>query len=242
MTNMNGLIALVGSGEYLSVMDAVDRHLLDVAPANGRSPSVVCLPTAAGLEGQASISRWSHMGLEHFRKLGANVSAPAIIDRASADDPQWGALIQEADLIYLSGGNPMYLYETLQGSQAWDAAQKAWKRGAVFAGCSAGAMILAQKVPNFRFAGLKAVDGFQVLPAMYVLPHFDRMRGVWSAFFYGLRRQLRKEEYVLGIDENTALVGKLNGAWQVMGQGSAHLIWADHQQDYVAGQEVSLPA
>jgi cyanophycinase len=242
MIKMNGLIALVGSGEYLPVMDVVDRHLLDAGPANGRSPNVVCMPTAAGLEGQASIARWSHMGLEHFQKLGANASAPAIIDRESADDPQWEPLIEKADLIYFSGGNPMYLYETLLGSQAWNAAQKSWKRGAVFAGCSAGAMILAQKVPNFRFAGLKAVDGFQVLPATYVLPHFDRMRGLWSAFFYGLRRQLGKDEYVLGIDENTALVGKLNGVWQVIGRGSAHLIWADHQQDYAAGQEVSLPA
>jgi cyanophycinase len=242
MINMNGLIALAGSGEYLPVMDAVDRYLLDSVSVSGHSPNVVCMPTAAGLEGQASVARWSHMGIEHFQNLGANVSAPAIIDRASADDSQWGALIEKADLIYFSGGNPMYLYETLLGSQAWTAAQKAWKRGAVFAGCSAGAMILAQKVPNFRFAGLKAVDGFQVVPALYVLPHFDRMRGLWSAFFYGLRRKLSEGKYILGIDEDTALVGKLNGTWQVMGRGSAHLIWADHQQDFIAGQEVSLPA
>lgn len=44
---MNGLIALLGSGEYLPVMDDVDRYLLENCGANGRKPRVVCLPTAA---------------------------------------------------------------------------------------------------------------------------------------------------------------------------------------------------
>ncbi len=238
---MNGLIALVGSGEYLPVMDGVDRTLLAGLQANGHTPRVVCLPTAAGQEGQASVSRWSNMGLAHFKNLGAEVSAPEIIDRASADDPQWQPLLEEADLIYFSGGNPMYLFETLYGSRAWAAGITAWERGAVYAGCSAGAMILAQKVPNFRFAGLKSMVAFQILPATYVLPHFDRMRGLWKTFFLGLRRTLKLDEYILGVDENTALVGKLGGIWQVLGKGQAHLIWADRQQDYAAGQQISLP-
>ena len=45
---MNGLINLVGSGEYLPVMKDVDRYLLDSLNLNGRKPRVVCLPTAAG--------------------------------------------------------------------------------------------------------------------------------------------------------------------------------------------------
>ncbi len=48
---MNGLIALVGSGEYLPVMEDVDRYLLDSLNLNGRKPRVVCLPTAAGRKG-----------------------------------------------------------------------------------------------------------------------------------------------------------------------------------------------
>jgi cyanophycinase-like exopeptidase len=103
-------------------------------------------------------------------------------------------------------------------------------------------MILAQKVPDFNFAGLKSLAAFRVIPATYVLPHYDRMRGLWSAFFHGLRRQLKNGQFLLGIDENTALVGKIGGTWQVMGQGQAHLIWASRQQDYVSGQELTLPA
>jgi cyanophycinase len=97
---MNGLIALVGSGEYLPVMNEIDRHLLASLDTDGRSPRVVCLPTAAGLEGQPSIARWSRMGIEHFQKLGAQVSAPAIIDRTSAADPHWQPLLAQADLVF----------------------------------------------------------------------------------------------------------------------------------------------
>ena len=67
---MKGLIALVGSGEYLPVMEDIDRHLLANCGANGRKPKVVCLPTAAGEEGEASVSRWMRMGEEHFDSLG----------------------------------------------------------------------------------------------------------------------------------------------------------------------------
>jgi len=237
---MNGLIALVGAGEYLPVMNEIDRHLLASVDTNGRTPRVVCLPTAAGQEGDLSVNRWLGMGVEHFQALGAEVTPAHIIDRRSADNPQWEEALENADLIYFSGGNPMYLYETMQGSRAWDAAQKAWQRGAVYAGCSAGAMILAQRVPNFRVAGLTSLEAFHIIPATFVIPHFDRMRGLWSAYLFGVRRQLKDDQFILGVDEDTALVGKLNGTWQVMGMGQAHIITRDSQRDFAAGKIVEL--
>ena len=237
---MNGLLALVGAGEYLPVMNKIDSHLLASVDTNGRAPRVVCLPTAAGQEGDASVNRWLNMGMEHFQALGADVTPARIIDRESADDPEWGSALENADLIYFSGGNPMYLYETMQDSRAWNAAQKAWERGAVYAGCSAGAMILAERVPNFRAAGLKSIGAFKLIPATFVIPHFDRMRGLWSAYLFAVRRQLKDDQFILGVDENTALVGKLNGTWQVMGQGQAHIITRDEQKDFDSGEEVPL--
>src|SRR5262245_3730085 len=166
---MNGLITLVGAGEYLPVMEDVDRFLLE--SLNVGTARVVCLPTAAGEEGPDSVNRWSRMGVEHFKKLGAEVSALPIIDKASANDEQYTSQLENADLIYFSGGNPGYLYETMKGSRAWTAMQKAWSKGAVYAGCSAGAMILANRIPSFRLFG--TVEGFGVVPAQFILPHFD---------------------------------------------------------------------
>src|SRR5512147_555046 len=101
---MNGLIALLGSGEYLSVMDEVDKHLLANCNADGRKPRVVCLPTAAGQEGEASVNRWSKMGVEHFTRLGADVEAVPVVDAESAHEQSHASRVEEADIVYFSGG------------------------------------------------------------------------------------------------------------------------------------------
>ena len=237
---MNGLIALLGSGEYLPVMDDVDRYLLAHCGANGRKPRVVCLPTGAGREGEESINRWSKMGIEHFTRLNADVLPVPIIDRDSANDPQWEPTLENADLIYFSGGNPLYLYETLQGSRAWAAAQKAWASGAAYAGCSAGAMILGRQMPNFHMVGLNSVNGFGLLPATYIIPHFDAIPSIWKPIIQGVRRRLEKDEIMIGIDEDTALVGQLGKTWTVMGKSMVHVFSKVESVSCSAGEEVKI--
>jgi len=227
---MNGLINLVGSGEYLPVMNDTDRYLLDSLKLNGRKPRVVCLPTAAGREGDSSVNRWLTMGIKHFQELGAEVSPVRIVDRETADDPQWEPLLESADLIYFSGGDPGYLYETMKGSCAWRAAQHAWERGAIYAGCSAGAMILGKRMPSFRLAGTQ--EGFGIVPAMYIVPHFDAIPGIWKPIVFGLQRQLKMGERMLGVDENTALIGKLGGEWTVKGKSQVHVFTREGKKSY----------
>jgi cyanophycinase len=237
---MNGMIALVGAGEYLPVMNDVDRYLLDSVARPGAAPRVVCLPTAAGPEGDEVIERWSDMGIRHFKALNADVQALRIIDRASADDPRFESALESADLIYFSGGNPSFLYETMQGSRAWLAAEKAWARGAAYAGCSAGAMILARRLPNFRKMWMGSTDGFGTVPADYVMPHFDRS-GPFKPLMTVLRAQMKDGQRMIGIDENTALVGKLGGDWKAMGSGTVHVMTRRNDAVYRAGEAVPLP-
>ena len=233
---MNGLIALVGSGEYLPVMEDVDRYLL--ASLNVKTPQVVCIPTAAGQEGDESVNRWSRMGLDHFQQLGANVQALRIIDKSSANDSQYESMLENADLIYFSGGNPQYLFETMHGSRAWNAMQKAWNNGAVYAGCSAGAMILSKRIPSFRLAG--TLEGFGIVPAKFIIPHFDAIPGIWKPLVFALKGQLKKGEQMIGVDENTALVGQLGDEWKVMGKSKVHVFTNKEQRSYENGQTLSL--
>ncbi|MGZ9164778.1 MAG: Type 1 glutamine amidotransferase-like domain-containing protein [Anaerolineales bacterium] len=235
---MNGLITLVGSGEYLPVMDDVDRHLLESLNLNGRKPRVVCLPTAAGREGDASVNRWSSMGIQHFQKLGAEVSALRIIDRITADDTQWESALENADLVYFSGGDPGHLYQAMNGSRAWRAALRAWERGAIYAGCSAGAMILAKRMPSFRLAGTQ--DGFGLMPATFIVPHFDAIPGIWKPLVFALQKQLKKGERMIGVDENTALIGRLGGAWTVMGESKVHVFTQDGSLTGTSGQTLTF--
>lgn len=237
---MNGLIALVGAGEYLPVMDDVDRWLLAQCGADGRAPRVVCMPTASGQEGEASWQRWNRMGEEHFRALGAEVSALPIIDRASADDEKYLERLENADLIYFSGGSPAYLYQTMQGSRAWAAAQKAWARGAIYAGCSAGAMILGKYMPDIRTAGLRRIAAFGVAPVSIILPHFDKIPS-WAPMMLSiLRSRMKASEFVLGIDEDTALVGRPGEEWLVQGRLKVHVISKKETHSYSHGEKVPL--
>ena len=235
---MNGLINLVGSGEYLPVMKEVDRFLLDSLNLTGRKPRVACLPTAAGKEGDGSVNRWLGMGVQHFTELGAEVEAVRIIDRDSANDPCWEPILETADLIYFSGGDPGYLYETMKDSLAWNAAHRAWSRGAIYAGCSAGAMIMSKRMPSFRLAGTQ--EAFGIVPAAFIIPHFDAIPGIWKPIVFGLQRQLKKGERMIGIDEDTALIGKLGEDWIVKGKRNVHVFARDGKTSYTNGQTLSL--
>jgi cyanophycinase-like exopeptidase len=239
---MNGLIALLGSGEYLPVMDEVDSYLLANcgADAKARKPRVVCLPTAAGQEGPKSVSRWSNMGVEHFTRLGAEVQALPIIDAQSANDPKYALAVGNADIIYFSGGNPSYLYATMKDSLVWQAGQKAWARGAVYAGCSAGAMILGTEMPDFRAAGIRSTVAFGILPIASLMPHFNAMPLFGKPLVATLRRRLREGEIMLGVDEDTAIVGRRGEEWTVMGKSKAHVFTRDESRSYSAGEKFMM--
>lgn len=235
---MNGLIALVGSGEYLPVMEKVDRYLLESLNLNGRHARVVCLATAAGKEGEQSVNRWSNMGIQHFNKLGADVQALPIVDRASADDVQYESILENADLIYFSGGDPAYLYATLKDTCAWFAANRAWARGAIYAGCSAGAMILSKRMPSFRLSGTQ--EAFGIVPSEFIVPHFDAIPAIWKPVVFALQKQLKDGQRMIGVDEDTALIGRLHGEWKAMGKSGVHLFSRDDKTSYKSGDVVLL--
>jgi cyanophycinase len=238
-TKRSDLIALVGSGEYLETMDVVDRRLL--AEARNSPPRVVCIPAAAGDEGDASVDRWAEMGLAHFRRLGAQAESARITDRASADDPQWAALIDRADLIYFSGGDPLYLYQTMAGTRAWAAVEAAVARGAIYAGCSAGAMILGAFVPNVRSPELELHPAFQAVRNAFIIPHFDQLESYRPGATALLQSRLTGDQFMLGIDEHTALVGRLGQDWEVLGVGGVSVFTRGATHVYSSGQRLTLP-
>ncbi len=64
------MLALVGSGEYLPAMEPVDRYLIELLQPPVR---VVCIPTAAGTEGEDRLRYWLDLGAAHFNHLGVEV-------------------------------------------------------------------------------------------------------------------------------------------------------------------------
>ena len=228
---MNGVLALVGSGEYLAPMEPVDRLLLSYLP---NSPRVVCLPTAAGNEGPQRLGYWARLGIEHFARLGVPAETVGVIDRASAENEALAARIRAANFVYLSGGKPAYLYEALQGTRAWAAIESVLDRGGVVAGCSAGAMIFGERFPNFPIPW-PWHPAFNYLPGAVVMPHFDEI----NSGFIGAIKAMIGTATLVGIDGNTALVYH-NGQFIVAGSGSI-LVWNTQKKRYRNGEGVSLP-
>ena len=92
-------------------MDALDDELLA-----GRRRRAVFLPTAAAQEGEERLQYWVDLGVGHFTRLGAEVEPVLVLGRADADDPGMAEKVAGAGLVYLSGGDPRFLAETLRGS------------------------------------------------------------------------------------------------------------------------------
>jgi cyanophycinase len=221
-------VALVGAGEFLPAMHAFDRSLLE---ATGRArPRVAILPTASYPDGEDVFQRWAAMGVAHFTELGAEVEPVLVRDAAAADDPAACQAIGEADLVYLSGGRPAHLVGALTGTRLGRALVAASDRGAVLAGCSAGAMALAGHAFWFRVWRLPWLlhwqPGLGVVPGVTVVPHYDAWPEPLSALIV---MQSRRGGAVVGIDEETALVGK-GGAWQVHGRARV-TVWRGRRRE-----------
>ena len=149
-----GPVALVGSGEYLPVLADVERRLLA-----GRPPRYVQLATAAAPEGPAVLARWHALGARAAERLGVEQVVVPVADRDGALDDANARLIEGAGLVYLSGGNPSFLAETLRDTPVWAAIVAAWRAGAALAGCSAGAMALSASLPDIRRPWRPALPG-----------------------------------------------------------------------------------
>jgi cyanophycinase len=262
--DMSGPIGLHGGGEYLPgdepFLDALlssaaraadarawhdDRDVVaHFANAARETVRVVVLPTAAarGLPDRASA-----MGVRAFEERAAAVGLPArvdvarVVDRDTAAEPALAALLADADLIHLPGGDPDLVPSILQASPALAAMRRAWQRGAVVAGASAGAMGLAEWTwtPKGGMRGLDFVRG------LAVVPHYDDIRRTtWQQV---IDRLAPGGIGYLGLDERTGILAEPNGdgerTWTVAGPGAAWWFARGERQPLVArsGEVLRLP-
>jgi cyanophycinase len=228
-------IALVGSGEYLPVMTEIEGGLIA-----GRPPRYVQLATAAAPEGEHSLGRWHSLGKQQADRLGVEQVIVDVRTREDADQLAFAAAIAGAGLIYLSGGNPAYLAETLRDTAVWRAIVDAHEAGAAVAGCSAGAMALADWAPRVGDLNSPRPSGLGLVPRVRVIPHFDTMPSRVPDVLRNALLRLPEGTTLLGIDEDTALVGGPHD-WEVRGRQSVWVLGDGARQEYASGTTLTTP-
>ena len=231
-TSPQGTLALVGAGEFLPPIEPLDRFLLERLHER---PRVVVLPTASAPDGPGVPERWANMGVEHFTRLGASVEAGMLLTRADAESEALAAQIAAANFVYFSGGKPQYLVATLRDTPCWRAIAGVFAAGGVVAGCSAGAMALADRMVDFPRLW-RTVPALGLAPGLAVIPHFDELPGI----FTGLGRLATRQTTVVGVPRSTGLVGSDHN-WTAQGHGSITVFTSKGKMIYHPGEQVSFP-
>jgi cyanophycinase len=227
-----GFILLEGGAEFGGRMAAADRQAIRMA--GGPDAPIRIIPAAAAPDNNHR--RAGQNGVAWFQKLGASdIFALNLIDRQSADDPEIASKLARARLIYLLGGFPHYLGQTLQGSRSWQAILDAHSKGAVVAGSSAGAMVLCEYY--FDPATSRVHPGLNLIRGACVVPHHETFGQNWVP---ALKKML-KNAILVGIDEQTGAINDIApGCWRGYGQGKITLYRNDTIRQFSAGQEFSL--
>lgn len=251
---MTSPIALIGGEEFADGFEDVHNSLLEVARArrdarpigNGRPVSIVFLPTCATDDGPEIVTFWCEEAQKRLGAQDVQVLPIRIVDRESANDLENARLIAEADWVYIGGGYPHVGMRILGGTRALQALEAARQNGALISGASAGAMMLGAlswvitaeldaAITEIFTEGLGVADwtlplppplaclGF--VPRSMCWPHANRLFSIrWIQ--NGL---LPPGHFVIGIDEQTALVNTGIDGWEVLGRGKVTLV-DDHYQ------------
>jgi cyanophycinase-like exopeptidase len=255
---VNGPIGLHGGGEYghgdepfLDALIVAARRAAAWRHHDGHGNGaaallrIVILPTAAA---RGRPDRAAAMGIAALTRrvdgLGQpfRVEVAEVLDAASASDPVNVALLADADLIHLPGGDPDLIPTILADTPALDAIRAAGERGAVIAGASAGGMALA----DWSWTPGGGVRGLGFVAGLALVPHYDDIRR--TSWQEALDRLAPGGIGYLGLDERTgALSDGLTTAggrrWRVSGPGAAYWFARGALEPTVArhGETIEIP-
>jgi len=204
---MNNIL-LVGGGEFREECLAMDSYLLE--SLKKKHPRVAIIPTAAANQRP---EKAAENGVRYFDSLGANANPILILNRDQAEDETYFSNIHEVDLIYLTGGDPKHLLETLYQTPFMATITESVSKGATLAGSSAGAMVLGSRM---RFK--KWMPAIGLISNTAVLPHHEN--SIPETVLSENQSELQSGIELIGIDSATGVFLGDNGV-KIAGKGKA---------------------
>jgi len=207
-----GPVVAVGGG---GLPDGLFKNMIEMA--GGPAIRVVVLPQASQLEDRGQDAA------QEFRTQGA-----ANVDVVEFDNPEEARKkIEQAGLIWFSGGDQSRLIAALQEASLVQAVLERHRAGAVIGGTSAGAAVMSELMitdsPDkhaIRSGNTPMATGLGLTPGMIVDQHFverQRLNRLLSAVLD------HPDRIGVGISEKTAIIVR-SGLLQVVGAGSVIIL------------------
>jgi len=195
--------------------------------SSGNGKRVLVLPTASAPEGDGVFDRWAGLGMSHYGRMGVEAEVLPLKTEEDANSLDLVRRLDDASMVFFSGGNPAYLSRVLNRSAFWLALLDAMDRGLAYGGCSAGISCLGEIAPDSAIRDFGSNDflqtGLGLFPKTHLGPHWNAL----DAFAPGLKDLIESmvpsDSRLLAVDERTAVVGD-GTEWNVLGSGGAHLL------------------
>ncbi len=210
-----GSLFIIGGGSRPAEMVA---RMVDESGLRQGGYAVI-LPMASSLPDSAII--WSG---EQFFVQGINDVTGFNFLPSEAPRQEWVDSLENASLIYISGGDQSRFMEIVHNNPIMEAIHKAYQNGAMIAGTSAGAAVMSEKMitgnelrhPEYRptfpiieSENLELAEGLGLLKTAIIDQHF-----VWRSRHNRLITAILEYPELpgIGIDESTAILVRGNKA------------------------------
>jgi len=227
-------IALLGGDEFSPNCEPIDGHLLNNLAI--KTPKIAIIPTAVGhLKPQMTIAK----AIAYFETLGAQAYGIAIHNRSDANNIFLINELLHSDVIYLTGGDPLYLLRSIENSVFLSTLTDMSLSGHMIVGSSAGAMVLCESMQVPPGSG-DIIPGLNLVPNLRILPHYENLKNATVSGTDDMSRELstKAKTKLLGIDSRTALF--LYGSkCTVLGNGYVTVIDDEASKEYASGASLN---
>ena len=187
--------------------------------AGGADARIVIIPSAS-VEPVERAATYTHI----FTELGATDIRTVHAEAGVSDEDR--EAIRGASGIFVTGGEQERLMDFLRAGDCVEAIREAVRRGAVYAGTSAGASAASSTmIASSEDDYVVLTEGIGLVPHAIIDQHFGERQRLprleIAAKSYGLTG--------IGVDENTAIVWSANGEVRVEGAGNVTIVDRAHQ-------------
>lgn len=164
-----------------------------------------------------------------FTQLGIkNVRILNISDRKNASDMNNIKMIQNASMVFFTGGDQLRITSLIGGTPLYSKIQELYEDGCIFVGTSAGASVMSDTMiitgpddESPKKCTLKMAPGLGFVKGVIIDQHFAQ-RGRIGRLLVGVAEN--PQSLGIGVDEDTAIIVKDNGEFFVMGSGAVYVL------------------